>query len=174
MRKLATIALSMLFCAALLSAQTATPPPRTHTPPDPAKMVARRVSFLTNALSLSETQAQTATTIFTTEATAQSALRAQMKAARQALAAAIKNDSNNSAESNAPINTAVTTAITTASSTISGLTAQMVTARATADATFYQILTPDQQAKLAQLKGRRHGHMAFRRRWAGAGPKSAS
>jgi Spy/CpxP family protein refolding chaperone len=61
-----------------------------------------------------------------------------MKTAHEALDAAVK--SNDSA------------GITQAATNIGNLMAQMVAAHAKASAAFYQILTPDQQAKFNQLE----------------------
>src|SRR5258708_2131062 len=60
------------------------------TPPDPATVAAREVSFLTSLLTLSTGQAAQATTIFTAALTADAALETQITTARTALATAIK------------------------------------------------------------------------------------
>ena len=98
------------------------------------------LNSLTTLLSLTSSQQQQATTIFAAAVTAHAGIRTNMKAARQSLTTAImKNDSNG---------------ISQASLAIGSLTAQLTAAGANANATFYQILTTDQQNKLSlkQLK----------------------
>ena len=108
-------------------------------PPDPATMAQRRVEFLTNLLTLTTAQQQEATTIFTNAATAEAAVRANLKAAHDSLSAAVqKND---------------VATIDQVSITIGNLTAQSTSIDAKANAAFYQILTPDQQAKFNQSRG---------------------
>jgi Spy/CpxP family protein refolding chaperone len=145
MRRTAFALLLTLACAVtLVSAQTES----THTPPSPATIAQHRVNFLTTVLSLNPTQQQQATNIFTTSATAASSLHSQMKSARQSLTTAVKN--NDSA------------GINQQSSAIGSLATQLTAAKATAKAQFYQILTPEQQTKVAQLESERH-EMGFRR-----------
>jgi len=108
-------------------------------PPTPAEMVERRVTFLTNQLSLTASQQQQATTIFTAAATASTALRDSSRTAHQSLGDAVKaND---------------TAAIDRVATTIGNLTAQQTSTDAKAEAAFYQILTPDQKTKLAEVRG---------------------
>jgi Spy/CpxP family protein refolding chaperone len=104
--------------------------------PGPANRVQHRLSFLTTLLDLTSAQQQQATTIFTASANTEAGLRSNMQTARQSLTAAIRNNDVGT--------------IDQLSNTIGALTAQMTSAQAKADAAFYQILTPDQQAKLAQ------------------------
>lgn len=132
----------MLACAtSFVSAQTQ----RTHSP---AAMVQHRVSYLTTLLSLTPEQQQQATTIYTNAAASSQSVRSQMKSAHQALEAAIqKND---------------TATIGQLSTTIGSLVAKQTLDEATAKAAFFQTLTPDQQTKLTQLQGQRHG-MGFMR-----------
>ncbi len=112
-------------------------------PPNPANMVQRRVSFLTTLLSLTSNQQTQASTIFTNAASSATVARGSLRAARQSLADAVaKND---------------TAAIDQASTTIGNLTAELTSTEAKADAAFYQILTPDQQTKLNQLKSQGPG-----------------
>ncbi len=138
--------LLILFASALLLAQTASNsnPPG---PPTPAMRVQHRVQFLTTMLSLNAAQQQQATTIFTNAATAEENVHGSMKTARQDLQAAVK--ANDAA------------AIEQAAAAIGSLTAQLTTTAAKANAAFYQLLSPDQQNKLAQMQSERphHGFM---------------
>ena len=130
-----TLFLSSTFATALLFAQ------RPGNPPDPATMVQRRVDFLTNQLALTDSQKQQATTIFTNAATAEASVHTNLKTAHDSLTAAIsKND---------------IASIDQVSTTIGNLTAQQTSIDAKANAAFYQILTPEQQAKFAQAGERR-------------------
>ncbi len=113
--------------------------------PDPAQMVQHRVDFLTQKLGLSTEQQQQATTIFTNAATNAQSSHDQMKAARESLQAAVtKNDG---------------AAIDQAANSMANLMAQLISTHAKAEAAFYQTLTPDQQAKYAQI--REHGPEMF-------------
>ena len=118
--------------------------------PDPVTLVQRRVNFLTTILSLTSTQQQQATTIFTNAATTAATVRNNMKTAHQSLGNAVKNDD--------------TSSIDQISITIGNLMAQMISTEAKANAAFYQILTPDQQAKFDQIQSQRP------RRLGGGGP----
>lgn len=122
----------------------------THTPPDPATMAQRRVSHLTTLLTLTTAQQQQATNIFTNAATANASVHTNLQTAHTAIKDAVrKND---------------TASIDRAANTIGGLTAQLTSNEAKADAAFYAVLTPDQQTKLAALKGMRgHGMRGARR-----------
>jgi len=111
--------------------------PLNGTPPDPATMIARRVSFLTTLLSLTDAQASQATTIFTNAATAATTPRTSLSTAQQSMQDAVK--SNN------------TQAIDQLSATIGTLTGQITSIQNKAEAAFYAILTTDQKAKLDQL-----------------------
>jgi len=111
--------------------------------PNAANRVQHRVSLLTTLLNLTAAQQQEATTIFTNAAGADGSARAGMRTARQTLMTAIRN--NDSAT------------IDQVSATIGNLTAQSTSTQAKADAAFYQILTPDQQTKLAQFESQGRG-----------------
>jgi Spy/CpxP family protein refolding chaperone len=128
------------------------------TPPDPAKMAQHRIDFLTKHLSLTPQQQQQATTIFGEIANNAKATHDQMRTAHDNLKTAIqKND---------------TAAIEQAANTIGSLNTQMILAHAKAQAAFYQILTPDQQAKMNDLESRHgmgHGH-GFGRGFGHGGP----
>jgi len=109
------------------------------TPPTPAEMAQRRVDQLTRFLTLTTSQQQQALSIFTASATSEAALRDSMKTARESLNTAVKvND---------------VAGIDRAATTIGGLTAQQTSVASKADAAFYQILTPDQQAKAPVGRG---------------------
>jgi len=129
----------LFFASALLLAQTTS----TRTPPTPAERAQHRVQLLTNMLSLTAAQQQQATAIFTNAATAEDSVHTGMKTAHESLHEAIK--SNDAA------------AIDQWSNTIGGLMGQQVSIEAKAHAALYQILTPDQQTKLAQMP--MHGGM---------------
>jgi Spy/CpxP family protein refolding chaperone len=118
--------------------------------PDPATLVQHRVNFLTTILSLTAAQQQQAMTIFTDAATTALTVRSNLKTAHQSLGNAVKSNDISS--------------IDQVSITIGNLTAQQVSTKAKANAAFYQILTPDQQAKFNQIQSQRHG------RFGGRGP----
>jgi Spy/CpxP family protein refolding chaperone len=118
----------------------------THTPPDPATVAQRRVARYTTILTLTTAQQQQATNIFTNSATAGATLHTNLKTARQALSDAVKKND--------------TAGIDSAATTLGSLTAQFASTEGKADAAFYQILTPDQQTKLAALGG--HGGRGMR------------
>jgi len=125
-----------VFGASFLLAQPA------HTPHDPASMIQRRVSQLTTLLTLTPAQQQQATTILTASATANQATRASLATARQSLNTAVKNNDVGGIEQ--------------AANTIGSLTAQMTISDSKAQASFLQLLTPDQVTKYNQLGP---GHM---------------
>lgn len=141
-----TIINSMLttgFGAALLFAQGPPPgnPPNGGNRPDPAAMIARRVGRLTTVLGLTDVQQQQATKIFTDAITSAGNARASLRSVRNDLKTATQQ--NNSSN------------IHIAATTIGNLTAQLTEAEALAQASFYAILTPDQQAKVNQLEAQR-------------------
>ena len=103
-------------------------------------MVQRRVDSLSNLLTLTDSQKQQATTIFTAAANAETSVHTNLKTAHDSLTAAVnKND---------------LASIDQISTTIGNLTAQQTSIEAKANAAFYQILTPDQQTKFAQIEQR--------------------
>ena len=112
-------------------------------PPTPDQIAQRRVNFLTNQLALTTAQQQQALTIFTTAATAQANVRTSLDTARQSMNTAIQNNDLNS--------------INQIANNIGTLTAQSTVAQSTADASFYQILTPDQRTKLNQAQSQGPG-----------------
>jgi len=109
------------------------------TPPTAAEQAQRRVDQLTRVLTLSAAQQQQALTIFTNAATAEAGLRDSMKTARDAVSAAVKVNDIGMIERSA--------------TTIGTLTAQQVSIQSKADAALYLILTPDQQAKMPEVRG---------------------
>ncbi|HEX9254694.1 MAG TPA: Spy/CpxP family protein refolding chaperone [Candidatus Angelobacter sp.] len=128
-------------------------------PPDPAKMAQHRIDFLTKQLSLTPQQQQQATTIFGEITNNAKATHDQMRTAHDNLKAAIqKNDA---------------AGIEQAANTIGTLTTQMTVAHAKAQAAFYQILTPEQQAKMNDLESRHHG-IGWRHGGPGGPPPGAS
>jgi len=135
MKKIALMFLVLIGVASLLLAQGP------GGAPDPAMMVQRQLQMLTSTLNLTSAQQQQATAIFTTAATSQSAMQNSMRSARQALDTAVK--ANDAA------------GMDKAAATVGNVTAQMTLARAKADAAFNQILTPEQQTKLEQMRGNR-------------------
>jgi Spy/CpxP family protein refolding chaperone len=131
-RKIVTLVLGVVLATGFLIAQG---PPG---PPDPATMAQHQLKFLNTVLSLSAAQQQQALTIFTNAANSESGVHEGMRSAHEALDAAVKNNDN--------------AGITQAATNIGNLMAQSVAAHAKANAAFYQILTPDQQAKFNQLE----------------------
>ena len=108
------------------------------------------VKSMTAQLGLSSEQQAQAATIFSDAAAAEAPLRTTMATARQSFENAVKSNDTGSLEQ-----------FCTA---IGNLTAQLTLAQSKAKAAFYQILTPEQQAKLSQLESQRPGVF-------GAGPR---
>jgi len=148
---------SKLFLTSLMAASCLLAQSTTRTPPDPATMAQHRVTRLTTLLTLTAAQQQQATNIFTNSATADANVRTGLKTAHQALSDAIKKND--------------TAGIDRAATTIGSLTAQVASTDGKAEAAFYQILTPDQQTKLAALKG--HGGPGMFGGPGGHGPRGA-
>lgn len=124
-----------------------------RTPPDPAEMAQHHINFLTKQLSLTAEQQQQATTIFSNIQNNAKSTHDQMRAAHDSLKVAIqKNDS---------------AGIEQAANSIGNLTAQMTAAHAKAQAAFYQILTPEQQAKMNDMEA---DHGGMHRRFGPGGP----
>jgi Spy/CpxP family protein refolding chaperone len=118
-----------------------------------ARMIQRRVAKMTALLSLTPAQQTQATAILTNAVQSQSGSRGSMKQARQQMRTAIESND--------------TATIEQVSNTIGNIAAQNAAARAKTAASIYQILTPDQKAKAAQLADLFGGH-ARRGRSAGA------
>ena len=104
------------------------------TPPDPQQMIEMRVNFMASMLGLTDAQKTQAKTIFTGAFEANQNIRTDMQAARKALAEAVKANS--------------TGAIDQIAAETGKLTGQSIANDSKAQAAFYQILTPEQQAKL--------------------------
>ena len=130
--------LSIVIFALAASFGFAQNPPSPPPPPDPAAMAQHQVQVMTTLLSLTSAQQQQALTLFTTAATSEASLHEQDRAAHDAIETAVK--SNDAA------------GISQAAATIGSIAAQRAEIHAKAEAALYQILTPAQQSKLAQLK----------------------
>ena len=102
-----------------------------------ARMIQKRVAKMTALLSLTPSQQTQATAILTNAMQSRAGDRGSMKQARAQMRTAIQ--SNDSAT------------IEQVSGTIGNIAAQNTAARAKTAAAIYQILTPDQKAKAAQL-----------------------
>lgn len=138
MKKLIT---TMVAVAALAMAQG--PRGNGGTPPDPAKMIERRVEMLANQLSLTEAQKTQATKIFTDAQTAAETARTAMQTARERLGEAIKTNN--------------TASIDQLSRDIGAATTELTSIESKAQAAFYAILTAEQKAKYDSRRGRRSG-----------------
>ena len=103
------------------------------TPPDPQQMIDMRVDFMANALGLTDAQKTQAKTIFKGAFEANQSIRTDMQAARKALTEAVKANSEATIE--------------TIAAEIGKITGQSIANDSKAEAAFYQILTPEQQAK---------------------------
>jgi hypothetical protein len=109
------------------------------TPPTPAQLVEREVSFLTKFFTLTPTQVTAVTGFVTTEQTCLAANTTNLQTAREALVTAIKG--------------ANPTTISTAISNLSAVQSAQETCRATAAAAIYADLTSAQQAKVGSGLG---------------------
>jgi hypothetical protein len=138
MKTLRLITLTTLLAATML-AQRPGPRGGGGTPPDPATMAQHQVERLTTLLNLTTAQASQATTIFTNAATAAAALQTALGTDRTSLQAAIKSNA--------------ATTIDQLSTAIGAVQGQILSVQSKADATFYAILTSDQQTKLDSLGG---------------------
>jgi Spy/CpxP family protein refolding chaperone len=130
---------AVLVCAAVFATFAQTQ----HTPPSAADIASHRVKTLTTLLNLTSAQQQRATTLYTNTATAEQSILQRDRSTRESLHAAIKNND--------------ATTIDQISSSIGQSTAQLTSIRAKADAAFYQILTPEQQAKFTELESEHMG-----------------
>lgn len=135
------IKLSRVFAAAVLSAALVLAqgqgPRQGGTPPDPAKMIEMRVSFLASHLSLTDDQKAKATTIFTNAQAASQDIRTNLRTTRDSLSAAVKKND--------------ISAIDQVSATLGAMSGQLTAIDGKADAAFYAILTADQQAKYDEM-----------------------
>ncbi len=107
--------------------------------PKSAAKQAKYVASMAALLALTSSQQQQAAAIFSNASAGQKGAHKSLKAARKALSNAVKNND--------------TAGIAQASATISTLTSQHIASGALANAAFYQLLTPDQQSRLAQFQG---------------------
>src|SRR6266851_8152835 len=93
MKAVRTTAVVTMLAAATMSLMAQRFGPRANgTPPDPATMIADRVTRLTTLLSLTTAQATQATTIFTTAATATATLQTTLGTDRTSQQAAVKSN----------------------------------------------------------------------------------
>jgi Spy/CpxP family protein refolding chaperone len=111
---------------------------------DMTMRVQRHVNHLATVLSLSPDQKQKATEIFTNAAKENSPVFADLRTERKSLKMAVEK--NESAD-----------AIKQFSDKIGTDVAQMAMNEASAGKQFYQVLSPEQQSKLAQLHSERRG-----------------
>jgi periplasmic protein CpxP/Spy len=141
-----TLVLTCAFTTPALFAQTAnTATEQTgSTSTRSAKMTQHWVSYLTTVLSLTSAQQTQVTNIISTAATSKSSASSSMKTARTTLQNAIH--SNDAAAMEQAVNS------------MSSLIAQNMLARAKVEAAIYQVLTPEQQTKMAQLETERGHH----------------
>ena len=132
-----SVAIAIILALAVSSAlaQQTAPPPGDH--------LQHHFAMMTKHLELTEAQQQQATTLFNNMVTAQKTIQNNMKAAHESLAAAIK--ANNAG------------AIDQAAATIGNLTTQQISNHAKAMAAFFQILTPEQQAKFTEMQNEHGG-----------------
>jgi Spy/CpxP family protein refolding chaperone len=147
-------ATTLIVTLSALAVYAQTTQQETWQPPSATDRAQHHVQFLTTVLSLNATQQQQATTIFTNAASSQDSVHQNMRTAHESLEAAVKSNNLSSIDQ-------IATQIGT-------LTTQMVANEAKAQAAFYQILTPDQQAKVSQLG--MHGDKMFFRTGGMMGP----
>ena len=107
--------------------------------PKSASKQAKYINSLSVLLSLSAAQQQMAQVIFSNAGSVSTSLDVSLKAARQALSQAVRNNDNGG--------------ISQAAGTLGQLKGQHAANGAVANAAFFQILTADQQARLAQFQG---------------------
>jgi Spy/CpxP family protein refolding chaperone len=132
-----TLLKGSMLAAFLVGTLVAQPPfgaLNSSTPPDPATIVANKVTHLTALLTLTTAQASQATTIFTNAQTAITPLQTTLSEDWTQLEAAVKSNS--------------TSTIDQLATSIGTITAQITAIRSKADAAFYAILTTAQQTAL--------------------------
>lgn len=115
-------------------------------PPDAATMAQHHIQHLTTLLNLTPEQQQQALAIFNSQPNPESEHQS-MKNAHDALATAITNNDTNG--------------ITQAANLIGSMMAQSIANQAKAHAALYQILTPDQRAKMKELGAEMGNRMFF-------------
>jgi Spy/CpxP family protein refolding chaperone len=128
------IALAMFSAVAVFAQDSGAPPARFS----PEQMIAKHVSRLSTLLNLTATQQTQATALFTDEQNAAKTARANMRAAHTALKTAIENNDANG--------------ITAQATQIGSLTTAEIESHAKAEATFFAMLSADQQTKYKQLQ----------------------
>jgi Spy/CpxP family protein refolding chaperone len=148
---LAVIAAGLMFAPGVFAQSQATPQTGKHARHrgDMSMRVAKRVNHLATVLSLSPDQKQKATELFTSAAKDNSPVFADLRAERKSLRTAVEK--NESAD-----------AIKQFSDKIGSDVSQMAMNEASAGKQFYQLLSPEQQSKLAQLHSERRGQRAGR------------
>ncbi|MFZ0523563.1 MAG: Spy/CpxP family protein refolding chaperone [Candidatus Acidiferrales bacterium] len=130
--------LACVFAAPAVFAQDTDAAAAPNDPGRAAHMVQHHVSYLTTVLSLTSAQQTQVTTILTSAEANRATVHASMKTAHTSLQNAIH--SNDAA------------AMEAAANSIGTLTAQETLAHAKTEAAIYQVLTADQQTKMAQLE----------------------
>jgi Spy/CpxP family protein refolding chaperone len=115
-------------------------------PPNPADRAQHEVQALTTLLTLTAAQQTQALGIFTTSAKSEEGLHQTDRQLHDSLQAAVKNNDTASIEQLA--------------SSLGQSMAHMTSIRAKAEASFYQILTPEQQSKLSDLEAQHLGPLA--------------
>lgn len=147
-KTLITLVLTSVFAAPALFAQATGTTPGGST--RAANMIQHRVNYLTTVLSLSSAQQTQVTNILTSAAANRSTVHASMKTAHTNLQNAIHSNDAAGMEQ--------------AANSIGAVVAQAALARAKTAAAIYQVLTPDQQAKMSQLESEgHHGGRGFGR-----------
>jgi Spy/CpxP family protein refolding chaperone len=127
------LTISISIAVALAALALGQNPPAPPTPPDPQVMIQMRVSFLASYLTLTDAQKAGATSIYTNACTAGQTIQTNLQTSRQSLASAVKKND--------------TATIATLAATIGTLTGQLTAINSTADASFYALLTADQQTR---------------------------
>lgn len=124
--------LNRIVCTAALAATLMLAQGPGGGPPDPATMIQNRIDFLAKHLSLTDDQKTRATTIYTAAQTAAQTAQTNSVTTRQALSAAVKKND--------------IAAIDQLSAQLGTVQGQVTAINSKADASFYAILTADQQA----------------------------
>jgi Spy/CpxP family protein refolding chaperone len=133
----AVVSAPTTFAQAVTTDTVATSAPGPGGPHNPAQMIEHRITKMNAVLTLNSAQQSQIRTILTNQDTAEQGFRTSMHAAHANLKTAVQN--NDAA------------AIETLSQQIGATTAQSVAAHAKAEAAIYAALSPEQQAKAAQL-----------------------
>ena len=144
-----TLLLACVFTAPAVCAQeTDAASTTTNESSRAANMVQHRVAYLTTVLSLTSTQQTQVTNILTNAQANRPTAHTSMKTAHTNLQNAIRlNDA---------------AAMEQAANSIGSLAAQEALAHAKTEAAIYQVLTPEQQTKMAQLEAEgHHGERGF-------------